>query len=254
MTTPFLVVIPARMASTRLPRKPLSLIGGLPMIVRVAQQAKKSAASRVIIATDSDEIVAVAHEHQLEVLLTKSSHPTGTDRLSEVAHQLGLPPDEIVVNVQGDEPFIPPEIINEVANTLANHPKSHLATAAIAISNEEEIHNPNVVKVVLNQQGCAMYFSRAVIPFTRDPQLITNDTFRYLRHIGIYAYKASFLQEFSLLLPAPPEKLEALEQLRALWYGYSIQVFISKEAPPPGVDTPEDLAHAQAIWEKLNVR
>lgn len=244
----FLVVIPARLGSTRLPRKPLADIGGKPMVIRVAERAQQSLAQSVVVATDSPEIQAVCDEHRIECLLTSPDHPTGTDRIAEVAQLLKLPSNTLVVNVQGDEPLIPPELINEVAQTLANHPACAISTIAVPIVDAAEITNPNVVKVVLNRAGEAMYFSRASIPFVRDPDL--SETLTHLRHLGIYAYRADFLQVYTRLDPAPPEQAEALEQLRALWNGYRIAVHTAAEAPPAGVDTPEDLERVRLILAK----
>ena len=236
----FLVVIPARLGSTRLPRKPLADIAGKPMVVRVAEQAKKSLAKQVLVATDSPEILAACKSHHIECILTREDHPTGTDRIAEVAHLLKLPEQTLVVNVQGDEPAIPPELINQVAQTLAMNMDCAISTVAVAISDAPEIANPNVVKVVLNHAGHAVYFSRAPVPFVRDSKTpLPSDL--HLRHIGIYAYRAQFLQAYAVLKPAPTELAEALEQLRALWYGYQIAVHIAPQAPPAGVDTPEDL-------------
>lgn len=241
----FLVVIPARLGSTRLPRKPLADIGGKPMVIRVAERAKQSLAHSVVVATDSPEIQAVCDEHRIECLLTSADHPTGTDRLAEVAQLLKLPNDALIVNVQGDEPLIPPELINQVASTLAEHQQCAISTVAVPINNVAEITNPNVVKVVLNRSGEALYFSRAPIPFVRDVK--AKDVTVHLRHLGIYAYRADFLQAYSRLEPAPPEQAEALEQLRALWNGYRIAVHIAPEAPPAGVDTPEDLERIRQL-------
>ena len=241
----FLVVIPARLGSTRLPRKPLADIGGKPMVVRVAERAKQSLAQSIVVATDSPEIQAACDEHRIECLLTSPNHPTGTDRIAEVAQLLKLPGNALVVNVQGDEPLIPPELINEVANTLAEHDQCAISTVAVPISDASEINNPNVVKVVLNRSGEALYFSRAPIPFVRDPQ--ASPKIEYLRHLGIYVYRADFLQAYSRLEPAPPEQAEALEQLRALWNGYHIAVHTASEAPPAGVDTPEDLERVRQL-------
>jgi 3-deoxy-manno-octulosonate cytidylyltransferase (CMP-KDO synthetase) len=242
----FLVVIPARLGSTRLPRKPLADIGGKPMVVRVAEQAKKSLAHSVVVATDSAEILAVCNEHHIECLLTSPNHPTGTDRLAEVAQILKLPSDALVVNVQGDEPLIPPELINQVAQTLAHHKACAIATVAVPIHDLSEIQNPNVVKVVLNRASEALYFSRAAIPFIRDAGV--GQKTEFLRHLGIYAYRADFLQAYTRLEPAPPEQAEALEQLRALWNGYRIAVHITSETPPAGIDTPEDLARVRRLF------
>jgi 3-deoxy-manno-octulosonate cytidylyltransferase (CMP-KDO synthetase) len=243
----FLVVIPARLGSTRLPRKPLADICGKPMVVRVAEQAKKSLAQSVVVATDSTEIQAACDQHRIECLLTSPNHPTGTDRLAEVAQLLKLPSNALVVNVQGDEPLIPPELINEVANTLADHHECSISTVAVPIQDDAEIQNPNVVKVVLNRLGEALYFSRASIPFVRDTENTKNIS--YLRHLGIYAYRADFLQAYTRLESAPPEQAEALEQLRALWNGYRIAVHVAQEAPPAGVDTPEDLERVRSLFK-----
>lgn len=245
-TPDFLVVIPARLGSTRLPRKPLADIGGKPMVVRVAEQAKKSLAQSVVVATDSAEIQAACDEHRIECLLTSADHPTGTDRLAEVAQLLKLPNNALVVNVQGDEPLIPPELINQVAMTLANHPDCAISTVAVRIEDPAEINNPNVVKVVLNRTGEALYFSRASIPFVRDPDAAVQTG--HLRHLGIYAYRAAFLQAYTRLEPAPPEQAEALEQLRALWNGYRIAVHTAAKAPPAGVDTLDDLERVQRLF------
>lgn len=243
--TEFLVVIPARLASTRLPRKPLADIGGKPMVIRVAERAQQSNAQSVVVATDSPEIQAVCDEYRIECLLTSPDHSTGTDRIAEVAQLLKLPADTIVVNVQGDEPLIPPELINQVAQTLADNALCAISTVAVVITDASEISNPNVVKVVLNKTGEALYFSRASIPFVRDIETVGNVA--HLRHLGIYAYRADFLQAYTRLEPAPPEQAEALEQLRALWNGYRIAVHIASEAPPAGVDTAEDLERVRRI-------
>jgi 3-deoxy-manno-octulosonate cytidylyltransferase (CMP-KDO synthetase) len=247
MPSPFTVIIPARLASTRLPRKPLADIGGAPMVIRVAQQAAKSAAQRILIATDSDEILDVCGQYAFECVKTLSTHATGTDRLSEVVSQLGFADDAILVNVQGDEPFIPPELINQVATALANSSDCAIATAAVAIVNPTEIHNPNAVKVVLNQHQQALYFSRAAIPYQRDQGTAP---LPLLRHLGIYAYRCHFLKAFAKLPPAPIEQMEALEQLRAIYNGYKIHVELSASEPPAGIDTPEDLEIAQRKWQQ----
>ena len=241
----FLVVIPARLGSTRLPRKPLADIGGKPMVVRVAEKAKQSLAQSIVVATDSVEIEAACNEYRIECLLTSPDHPTGTDRLAQVAQLLKLPASTLVVNVQGDEPLIPPELINQVAHTLANNTQCAISTIAVPISDASEIENPNVVKVVINRAGEALYFSRAPIPFVRDLQ--SAQKIAHLRHLGIYAYRADFLQAYTKLEPAPPEQAEALEQLRALWNGYRIAVHIASEAPPAGVDTAEDLERVRRL-------
>jgi 3-deoxy-manno-octulosonate cytidylyltransferase (CMP-KDO synthetase) len=241
----FSVVIPARLGSTRLPRKPLADIAGKPMVVRVAEQAKRSGAQSVIVATDSGEIQAVCDAHRIECLLTQADHPTGTDRIAEVAQLLKLPADALIVNVQGDEPLIPPELINQVALALAAHSQCAIATVATPILDPAEINNPNVVKVVLNRHNEAMYFSRSVIPFERDAAITKPP---YLRHLGIYAYRTSFLEAYARLDPAPPEQAESLEQLRALWHGYRIQVHITDDVPPPGVDTEADLERVRLAF------
>ena len=248
----FLVVIPARLGSTRLPRKPLADIGGKPMVIRVAEQAKLSLAQSVVVATDSEQIQAVCDEHKIECVLTSAEHLTGTDRIAEVAQALKLPANTLIVNVQGDEPLIPPELINQVAQTLANSPACAISTVAVPITEDAQINNPNIVKVVLNRSSEALYFSRAPIPFIRDPQ--PKACIIHLRHLGIYAYRAEFLQAYSQLEPAPLEQSEALEQLRALWYGYKIAVHIASKAPPAGVDTFEDLERVRQILSNLSVK
>lgn len=242
----FLVVIPARLGSTRLPRKPLADIGGKPMVIRVAERAQQSLAQSVVVATDSPEIQAACDEYRIECLLTSADHPTGTDRIAEVAQLLKLPADTLVVNVQGDEPLIPPELINQVAQTLADNAACAISTVAVPIVDTAEITNPNVVKVVLNRANEALYFSRATIPFVRDPD--SKQAITHLRHLGIYAYRADFLEAYTRLEPAPPERAEALEQLRALWNGYRIAVYTAREAPPAGVDTAEDLERVRRIF------
>jgi 3-deoxy-manno-octulosonate cytidylyltransferase (CMP-KDO synthetase) len=247
ITPDFFVVIPARLGSTRLPRKPLADIAGKPMVIRVAERAQQSLAHSVVVATDSPEIEAACNEYRIECLLTSPDHPTGTDRLAEVAQLLKLPADALVVNVQGDEPLIPPGLINQVAQTLAENTQCAISTVAVPIADHAEIDNPNVVKVVLNRAGEALYFSRAPIPFVRDTQSVHKT--EHLRHLGIYAYRADFLQAYSRLEPAPPEQAEALEQLRALWNGYRIAVHIASETPPAGIDTPEDLERVRRLLE-----
>ena len=245
--TSFIAVIPARLASTRLPNKPLADIAGKPMVVRVAERALQSGASRVVVAVDDPSIFEACKAYQLEVMLTSNQHPTGTDRLSEVVTKLELGDHEIIVNVQGDEPLIPPNLIAQVAQTLTNHPQADIATAALAIHDLTEVNNPNVVKVAMDKNLKALYFSRSAIPYSRDPQKYQAQCYR---HIGMYAYKAGFLKKFSQLAPAPIEEAESLEQLRAMWYGYTIQVFVTDAAPPPGVDTAEDLERVRAIFKQ----
>ncbi len=253
--TNFHVVIPARHASTRLPGKPLLQIAGKPMVIRVAEQSASSGAQQIWIATDHQEIADVVHEHGFKACLTSKSHTSGTDRIAEVVQQQGWPDDTIVVNVQGDEPLIPPELIRAVADHLHQHPECAIATACHAIHEEEAMRNPNIVKAVLDKNGNALYFSRASIPWPRDAfaqQQALPDTLPVLRHIGIYAYRASFLREFGQLAPAQIEQFEALEQLRALYHGYKIGVFITEQAPPAGVDTEQDLHAARKIFEESN--
>ncbi|MDD2700709.1 MAG: 3-deoxy-manno-octulosonate cytidylyltransferase [Sideroxydans sp.] len=250
----FQVVIPARFASTRLPGKPLLDIGGKPMVIRVAEQASKSGAEQIIIATDHEPIVAVAQENGFQGCMTRADHVSGTDRIAEVALQQGWPDDTIVVNVQGDEPLIPPQLISAVAQHLHDHPECAIATACHPIHAEDDMRNPNIVKAVLNKHGNALYFSRAPIPWPRDAyakqQLLPNDI-GVLRHIGIYAYRTAFLKEYGQLAPAPIELAESLEQLRALYHGYQIGVTITQDAPPSGVDTEQDLMTARRIFESL---
>ena len=250
---PFTVLIPARLASTRLPDKPLADIGGLPMVVRVAQRALASGASRVVVAADDARIVDACTRHGIDALLTRTDHPSGSDRLAEACTQLALPDDAIVVNVQGDEPLIDPALIDAVAAELAAQPEAAMSTAAHPIDSAADFGNPNVVKVVLDARGHALYFSRAPIPWWRDgrapndgPAVPTSPT--PLRHIGIYGYRVGFIRGFPTLPPAPIESTEALEQLRALWHGFRIAVHVSARSPGPGVDTPEDLARVRALF------
>jgi 3-deoxy-manno-octulosonate cytidylyltransferase (CMP-KDO synthetase) len=251
----FHVVIPARFSSTRLPGKPMLLIGGKPMVVRVAEQAAQSGAQQIWIATDHQPIMAAIHEHGFKACMTKADHPSGTDRIAEVVLQHNWPDDTIVVNVQGDEPLIPPALIRAVAQHLHDHPECAIATACHPIHDEASMRNPNIVKTVLDKDGNAMYFSRAPIPYPRDA--FANNTnlpenLTVLRHIGIYAYRAGFLRAYSQLTPTAIEQIEALEQLRALWHGYKIGVTITEDAPPSGVDTEADLTLTRKIFETKN--
>jgi 3-deoxy-manno-octulosonate cytidylyltransferase (CMP-KDO synthetase) len=246
----FTVLIPARLASTRLPDKPLADIGGLPMVVRVAQRAERSSAAQVVVAADSERIADACSRHGVRVVLTRADHPSGSDRLAEACEQLGLARDDMVVNVQGDEPLIDPALIDAVAQLLRDRPQASMSTAAHPIASVAEFTNPNVVKVVLQADGLALYFSRAPIPWWRDgfAQGITAlPDPAPLRHIGIYGYRAGFLREFPRLAPAPVEGCEALEQLRALWHGHRIAVHVSDSAPGVGVDTPEDLERVRRL-------
>ena len=248
----FIVVIPARFASTRLPGKPLADIGDKPMVVRVAEQAKKSGASLVVIATDHAEVKASAERYGHSALMTRTDHAQGTDRIAEVVAQLKLDDDAIVVNVQGDEPLIDPALIAKVAETLAAMPDAAIATAAHPIIDAHEFFSPNVVKVVCDAAGYAHYFSRAPIPYARDAFAKTKSAlpsnFSALRHIGIYAYRASFLKRYATLPPASTEQFESLEQLRAMFHGYRIAVHIWDGALAPGVDTPEDLERVRGMF------
>jgi 3-deoxy-manno-octulosonate cytidylyltransferase (CMP-KDO synthetase) len=251
----FVALIPARLASTRLPDKPLADIGGRPMVVRVAERAADSGARLVAVATDSERIAQAVREAGFMAIHTRADHMSGTDRLAEAAALLGLSPETLVVNVQGDEPLVPPELIKAVANELAASPECAIATAAHPIAEEEDWRNPNVVKVVGDAAGRALYFSRAPIPFERDRGLDAGPISPRmraaalpLRHIGLYAYRASFLADFPGLAPAPIEALESLEQLRAMWHGYRIALHLADTAPPAGVDTPADLERVRALW------
>ena len=246
----FTVLIPARMSSTRLPGKPLADLGGAPMVVRVAQRALASGARRTVVAADTPDIVAACVAHGIEAVLTRADHPSGSDRLAEASTLLALADDEIVVNVQGDEPLIDPALIGGVAKLLQQTPHAAMSTAAHAIASHAEFTNPNVVKVVTDAGGIALYFSRAPIPFWRDAPAGGNalPSPRPLRHVGIYAYRCGFLRLFPTLPQAPVEQLEALEQMRALWHGHRIAVHVTPHAPGPGVDTPEDLARVQQLF------
>jgi 3-deoxy-manno-octulosonate cytidylyltransferase (CMP-KDO synthetase) len=266
------VLIPARLASTRLPNKPLADVAGLPLIVRVAQQVMSNAINseapqaintpataifntkiRAVVACDSESILKVCQQHNIEAVLTRSDHPSGSDRLAEACEILQLADDDIVVNVQGDEPLIDPQLIVDVALLLQNSPTASMSTAAHVIDSVEEFRNPNVVKVVTDAQNLAMYFSRAPIGWWRDgstaglPNLPLSP--KPMRHIGIYAYRVGFLKQFPTLPQADIEVCEALEQLRVLWHGHRIAVHVSNHAPGPGVDTPEDLERVRAFFQ-----
>jgi len=250
--TVFTVIIPARHASTRLPGKALADIAGKPMVVRVALRAQQAGATRVVVATDDARISAAVESHGIAACLTRSDHATGTDRLAEAAQLLGLPDDAIVVNVQGDEPLLSPALIRAMANLLDAHPDAAIATACHPISDPAEAFNPNVVKVVLDHRQCALYFSRATIPWARDAfaagARAVPDGLPIYRHYGLYAYRVRFLRAFPTLAPAPIERFEALEQLRALWHGFRIVVEVTAGTPAPGVDTPEDLERVRALF------
>lgn len=250
----YTVLIPARLGSSRLPGKPLADIAGIPMVVRVAQQVRSGvdSAVRIVVAADSAEIMTACEAHGVEAILTRQDHPSGSDRLAEASAILQLADDEFVVNVQGDEPLIDPGLVAAVAHVLSAHPEAAMGTAAHAIDNLSDFTNPNVVKVVLDASGLALYFSRAPIAWWRDGFVngqMALPSPAPLRHIGIYAYRVGFLRRFPTLAVAPIETTEALEQLRAMWHGYRIAVHVSEQAPGPGVDTPEDLERVRRIFQ-----
>ncbi|MCE0492850.1 3-deoxy-manno-octulosonate cytidylyltransferase [Vibrio salinus] len=243
----FTVVIPARYQSTRLPGKPLALIGKKPMIQWVYEQAIKSGADDVIVATDDERVQKAVESFGGKICMTSASHESGTERLAEVVKKMGIEDNQIVVNVQGDEPLIPPQIICQVARNLATN-SAPMATLAVEIDTEEEVFNPNAVKVVTDAQGFAIYFSRAPIPWDRANFSTTKEIVAPLkRHIGIYAYRAGFIEKYINLPASPIEKIESLEQLRVLWHGEKIHVDIAEIAPPPGVDTPDDLETVRRV-------
>lgn len=248
----FIVVIPARFSSSRLPGKPLADIAGKTMVERVYLQAKASGAQRVVVATDDTRVASEVARFGGEVCMTRPDHNSGTERLAEVVAQLQLPADTVVVNVQGDEPFIPPQIIEQVAHNLATQQKAQMATLAVPLLDAKEIANPNIVKVVSDKQGYALYFSRSVIPFDRDQQFQTELAAHYRRHIGIYAYRAGFIQRYVSWPASTLEQIESLEQLRVLWHGEAIHVDTALIAPPVGVDTPADLEHARHYAKSLS--
>ncbi|NJD25111.1 MAG: 3-deoxy-manno-octulosonate cytidylyltransferase [Betaproteobacteria bacterium] len=251
----FKVVIPARYASTRLPAKPLLDLGGKPMVVRVAERARLAGPEEIWVATDHPEVRAAAEAHEVAALMTRSDHPTGTDRLAEVVAQRGWGGDTIVVNVQGDEPLIEPEVIVQTARQLAAS-GADIATVAHPITDAADFFNPNVVKVVCRADGDAAYFSRAPVPYARDHfaregggETLPAGLPAY-RHVGLYAYRASFLKAYAGLTVAPTEQFEALEQLRALWHGYRISVALIDSAPAPGVDTPADAERMRKLFDR----
>jgi 3-deoxy-manno-octulosonate cytidylyltransferase (CMP-KDO synthetase) len=247
----FCVLIPARMASSRLPDKPLADIAGVPMVVRVAQRAKLSSASRVVVAADDARIVAACQAHQIDVVLTRTDHPSGSDRLAEACDLLGLQDSEVVVNVQGDEPLIDTNAIDAAAKLLQTRSDCSMSTLAHAIDNVADFANPNVVKVVLDAHQTALYFSRAPIAWWRDGfahGITSLPNPAPLRHVGLYGYRVGFLRAFPKLAQAPIEITESLEQLRAMWHGHRIAVHVTDHSPGPGVDTPEDLARVRALF------
>ncbi|MDC9603449.1 3-deoxy-manno-octulosonate cytidylyltransferase [Xenorhabdus griffiniae] len=248
----FTVIIPARFSSTRLPGKPLADIHGKPMVVRVMERAVRSGADRVIVATDHQEVFDAVIAAGGEACMTRENHHSGTERLAEVIDKYQFADDEIIVNVQGDEPLIPEQIIKQVADNLADS-NAGMATLAVQIQNAEEAFNPNAVKVVMDSQGYALYFSRATIPWERDRFMQSTESIgeHFLRHIGIYAYRAGFIRRYIQWSPSPLESIEMLEQLRVLWYGEKIHVAKALQAPGTGVDTPEDLQAVRKVFATL---
>lgn len=252
----FTVIIPARFASSRLPGKPLAEIAGKPMIQHVFEKAQQSGAKRVIIATDNEKVAKAAKGFGAEVCMTSEQHNSGTERLAEVVEKLSIPDEEIIVNIQGDEPLIPPIIVRQVAENLAKF-KVNMASLAVKIHDAQELFNPNVVKVVTDKNGYVLYFSRSVIPYDRDQFMHLHDVEKvhladcYLRHIGIYAYRAGFIKQYVQWQPTQLENLEKLEQLRVLWHGEPIHVEQAKAVPEVGVDTPEDLEKVRSILENI---
>ena len=248
----FTVLIPARYASTRLPGKPLADVAGKPMVVRVAERARGSGAARIVVATDDERIRDAVTAHGFESVMTRPDHATGTDRLAEAAVRLRLPADHIVVNVQGDEPLLEPALIRQMARLLAGASDAAMATACHAIDDAREAFNPNVVKVVLDARGYALYFSSATIPWARDAFAADSERIPpglpLYRHYGLYAYRVSFLLDYPALPPAPIERFEALEQLRALWHGHRIVVAVTDGTPAPGVDTEQDLERVRMLY------
>ncbi|CAG0971081.1 3-deoxy-manno-octulosonate cytidylyltransferase (CMP-KDO synthetase) [Methylophilaceae bacterium] len=246
----FKIVIPARYASIRLPGKPLLDIAGKPMVVRVAEKAMSTGAE-VVVATDDIRIFNAVGEHGHKAVMTRQDHLSGTDRIAEVALEMGWADNEIVVNVQGDEPLIESALIEEVAGNLAQHADAAIATACHPVHDKASMLNPNIVKVVIDKRGYALYFSRAPIPYPRDAFANGQElpaAMQVYRHIGIYAYRAAFLKAYAGLQPSPIEQYESLEQLRALWHGYKISVAVTSHAPAAGVDTLEDLDIMRALF------
>lgn len=250
----FVVIIPARYGSTRLPAKPLSDIGGKPLIQHVHERAQQAGAADVIIATDDARIGDAARAFGAHVCMTDPAHTSGTDRIAEVARQHGFPDDTVVVNLQGDEPLMPPALLRQVAANLAAHPDAAMATLCEAITDPAQLFEPSIVKVVMDKVGYALYFSRATVPWDRDHFGSGARDFshrvKHFRHIGMYAYRAGFLRNFAALAPCALEQTESLEQLRALWYGYRIHVAEAVERGEAGVDTPADLERVRAVLAK----
>jgi 3-deoxy-manno-octulosonate cytidylyltransferase (CMP-KDO synthetase) len=250
-----IVIIPARYASTRLPGKPLADVAGKPLIQRVHDCAVKTGATQVVIATDDDRIRQAAEGFGARVVMTSAAHRSGTDRLAEVIEQLAIDAGEIVVNLQGDEPLMPAELMRAVAEKLASHKEAQVATACHAIHDRETLTNPNVVKVVCDTRGYALYFSRAAIPWPRDMMAGKGGAaIQAYRHIGLYAYRAGFVRRYASWPPCPPEEAEQLEQLRVLWYGERIVVHEARQMPEAGVDTPEDLERVIKYFETADKR
>jgi len=250
----FRVVIPARYASSRLPGKPLADIGGRPMVLRVLERALQAGAESVVVATDDARVQQAVEAAGHQAMMTSPAHQSGTERLVEVAETLGWPDDALVVNVQGDEPLIDPALIREAARQLVLHDDAVMATLAHPIHDHADFVNPNVVKVVADQAGYALYFSRAPIPWPRDAfaaQQAMPHELGALRHIGLYAYRAGFLRTYAGLAPSSLERFEMLEQLRVLWHGHRISLGVTPAAPAPGVDTPEDLERVRALFASL---
>ncbi|KGT94188.1 3-deoxy-manno-octulosonate cytidylyltransferase [Erwinia typographi] len=246
----FIAIIPARYASTRLPGKPLVDIQGKPMVVHVMERALESGADRVIVATDNEEVARAVEAAGGEFCMTRPDHHSGTERLAEVIDRYQFPDDTIIVNVQGDEPMIPPVIVRQVAENVAQS-EAGMATLAVPVETAEEAFNPNAVKVVMDAKGYALYFSRATIPWDRERFAQSRETIgeTFLRHIGIYGYRAGFIRRYVSWEPSPLEQIELLEQLRVLWYGEKIHVAVAKAIPSVGVDTPEDLARVRAAMQ-----
>jgi len=246
----YMIVIPARFASTRFPGKPLALLGDKPVLQHVYERASKSNAERVVIATDDDRIEAAAVAMGAEVCMTSPDHVSGTERLAEVVGRYQLADDQVVVNVQGDEPFMPVACMDQVASLLQEHEQCEMSTLCHVIDKKEEIENPHFVKVVMDENGNALYFSRAPIPFDRDGEEHGIRASLYYRHIGLYAYTAGFLRRYSKMDHCDLEKIEALEQLRVLWHGEKVRVGITEHDTGMGIDTPEDLERANALQGK----
>lgn len=252
----FHVIIPARLASTRLPNKPLADLAGLPMVVRVARQAQQSGALSVTVAADHELIAQACAQHGVRAVLTREDHPSGSDRLAEACAHLALPDDAVVVNVQGDEPLIEPGLIDACAAVLGADPACPMGTVAHPIDSVEDWLSPHVVKVVLDQRNRALYFSRSPLPAWRDRhegQPLQACPAPALRHVGLYAYRCGFLKRFPQLSVSPIEQAEMLEQLRVLWHGHAIAVHVADHAPAAGVDTPQDLERVLRILSLRSV-